>query len=86
MVRLPVPNPGEREDLTGNASGRLAFPCPPGVPARSPGFERIVPVTTRRAVACGAGLSPFLRFELLEECSEMRGDGSRQGVVVGQRG
>jgi len=26
MVRLPVPNPAEREDPGGNASGRLAFP------------------------------------------------------------
>jgi hypothetical protein len=24
----------------------------------------------------------FLRFELLEECSEMQGDGGRQGVIL----
>jgi hypothetical protein len=29
-----------------------------------------------------SGLSPFLCFKLLGECSEMRGDGSRQGVVL----
>jgi hypothetical protein len=33
-------------------------------------------------MACRAALSPLLRFELLYECSEMRGDGSRQGVVL----
>jgi hypothetical protein len=27
-------------------------------------------------------LSAFLRFELLDECSQMRGDGSREGVVL----
>jgi len=27
MVRLPVPNPGEREGPADNASGRLAFPA-----------------------------------------------------------
>jgi hypothetical protein len=32
--------------------------------------------------ACRAGLSPFLRFELLHEYSEMRGDGSGEGVVL----
>jgi len=30
MVRLPVPNPGEREDPKGNASGRLVFPLSAG--------------------------------------------------------
>jgi hypothetical protein len=35
-----------------------------------------------RPVACRAGLSPFLRFELLHEYSEMRGDGSGEGVVL----
>jgi hypothetical protein len=29
-----------------------------------------------------ASLFLFLRFELADECSEMRGDGSRQGVVL----
>jgi hypothetical protein len=29
-----------------------------------------------------SGLSPFRRFKLFEECSEMRGDGGRQGVVL----
>jgi hypothetical protein len=29
-----------------------------------------------------SGLSPFLCFKLLDECSEMRGDGRRQGVVL----
>src|SRR6266478_1127517 len=29
-----------------------------------------------------SGLSPFRCFELLDECSEMRGDGSREGVVL----
>jgi len=29
---------------------------------------------------CGSILFP--RFELLDECSEMRGDGGRQGVVL----
>jgi hypothetical protein len=33
-----------------------------------------------RPVACR--LSPFLRFELLNECSEVRGNGSRQRVVL----
>jgi hypothetical protein len=33
-------------------------------------------------VSCRAELSPFLRFELPDECSEMRGDGSRQRVVL----
>jgi hypothetical protein len=27
-------------------------------------------------------LSPFLCFKLLDECSEMRGDGRRQGIVL----
>ena len=31
-------------------------------------------------VPCRAELSPFLRFELPDECSEMRGDGSRQRI------
>jgi hypothetical protein len=31
-------------------------------------------------VACR--LSPFLRFELLNECSEVRGNGSRQRVIL----
>jgi hypothetical protein len=29
-----------------------------------------------------SGLSPFLRFEFLDECSEMRRSGSREGVVL----
>ena len=29
-----------------------------------------------------SGLSPFLCFELLDECSEMLGHGSREGVVL----
>jgi hypothetical protein len=29
-----------------------------------------------------SGLCPFLWFKLLDECSEMRGDGSRQGLVL----
>ncbi len=29
-----------------------------------------------------SGLAPLLRFKLLDECSEMRGDGRRQGVVL----
>ena len=28
-----------------------------------------------------SSLSPFLCFELLDECGEMRGDGDREGVV-----
>jgi hypothetical protein len=34
---------------------------------------------TRR---CAEWPIPVLRFELLDECSEMRGDGGRQGVVL----
>jgi hypothetical protein len=33
-------------------------------------------------MACRAALSPCLRFELFDECSEMQGDGGRQGVVL----
>jgi hypothetical protein len=33
-------------------------------------------------VPCRAELSAFLRFELPDACSEMRGDGSRQRVVL----
>ena len=29
-----------------------------------------------------SSLSPFLCFELLDECGEMRGDGGREGVVL----
>jgi hypothetical protein len=29
-----------------------------------------------------AGYPPFLRFELLNECSEVRGNGSRQRVIL----
>ena len=37
---------------------------------------------TRPAGGALIGLSPFLRFKLLEECSEMRWDGGHQGVVL----
>jgi hypothetical protein len=33
-------------------------------------------------VCVPSGLSPFLCFELLDECSEIRGDGSREDVVL----
>jgi hypothetical protein len=51
-----------------------------GIRGRASAMGRDGEQPIRLVNRCGSILFP--RFELLDECSEMRGDGGRQGVVL----